>query len=107
MAIRYRTRARRLERTISRIEAARRSIAAHKEAHAEQDAWWRRHGATLTSWRREIEIRQQREPSDAPAAAAVAFKRWARSRYWLHPVILRLRLECWWLSLRVTWRRRG
>jgi hypothetical protein len=104
MAIRYRTRARRLEHTIARIEAARRAIAAHTQVAAEQQAWWHRHGATLTAWRREIERRTWREPSGAAAAATAAFVRWARRRR-LHPAVVGLRIECWWLAIRAGRRR--
>jgi hypothetical protein len=107
MAIRYRTRTRRLERTTSRIESARRAIAGHERMRAEREAWWRTHVATLTAWRREIERRQLREPSGAAADAATRFRRWARALRRLHPAVLRLRAECWWLSVRLGLRTLG
>jgi len=107
MAVRYLARVRRLERTIARIELARRSIAQLEQAHAERDAWWRQHVATLATWKSEIEVRQRREPSGAATAAAERFRDWARFRRRLHPRVLRLRLECWWLSMRLALRRRG
>jgi len=104
MAIRYRTRAKRLEHTIARIEAARRAIAGHRQAAANQQAWWRRHGTTLTAWRGELDRRYRREPAAAPTAASAAFAKWVRRRR-LHPAVLRLRLECWWLTMRTALKR--
>jgi hypothetical protein len=100
MAIRYRNRERRLERTISRIEAARQAIAAHAKAASEHEAWWRRHGGTLDAWRNAIAERQHRQPSERPSIAADRFARWT-SGVQLHPAVLRLRLECWWLTLKL------
>jgi hypothetical protein len=100
VSIRYRNRERRLQRTISRIEAARRSIAAYATAASEYESWWRRHGGALDAWRSAIARRQHRQPSNSPAEAADRFTRWA-SALQLHPTILRLRLECWWLALRL------
>jgi hypothetical protein len=100
MAVRYRNRERRLQRTISRIEAARRAIAEHGKAASEHDAWWRRHGGAFDAWRRAIAERRRRQPSDRPALAADRFKRWT-SALRLHPAVLRLRLECWWLTLKL------
>jgi hypothetical protein len=100
MAIRYRNRERRLERTISRIETARRTIAGHTKAASEQDAWWRRHGGTLDAWRKAIAERQRRQPTERPANEADRFTRWT-SGLRLHPIVLRLRLECWWLTLKL------
>jgi hypothetical protein len=97
MPIRYRNRERRLERTISRIETARRSIARHTKAASEHEAWWRRHGATLEAWQSAIVKRQRRQPRERVAIAADRFKRWATGLR-LHPRVLRLRVECWWLA---------
>src|SRR5829696_2470111 len=97
MSIRYRNRERRLNRTISRIETARRAIAGRAKLASEQDTWWRRHGGTLETWRHAIAGRQDREPAAAAAAAANRFKRWTSVLRW-HPTVLRLRLECWWLT---------
>jgi hypothetical protein len=108
MSIRYRNRERRLARLISRIETTRRAIARHDEAASEHDAWWRRHGSSFDTWRKAIAERQHRKPTEKPAAAANRFQRWT-SRLNLHPIVLRLRLECWWLTLRLGLRgiRRG
>ena len=100
MAIRYRNRERRLERTISRIEAARRTIAGHARAASEHEAWWRRHGGTLDAWRSAIAERQRRPPAEGPAVAVDRFTRWM-SGLRMHPRVLRLRLECWWLALKI------
>jgi hypothetical protein len=100
MAIRYRNRERRLERTISRIEAARRAIAGHARAAFEHEAWWRRHGGTLGAWRNAIVEREHRQATERPALAADRFSRWTFALR-LHPAVLRLRLECWWLTLRL------
>jgi hypothetical protein len=97
MAIRYRNRERRLERTISRIETARRAIAEHGKVAAAHEAWWRRHVATLDTWRTALAERQHRPPTEQPAIATDRFHRWT-SRLRLHPSVLRLRLECWWLT---------
>ena len=106
MAIRYRNRERRLQRTISRIEAARRSIARHAKAASEYEAWWQRHGVTLDAWQDAIEDRQHRQSTARPAIAADRFTRWASGLQW-HPAVLRLRLECWWLTLKLRVRRLG
>ena len=106
MSIRYRNRERRLERTISRIETARRTIAGHAKAAAEHETWWRRHGRTLDAWRSAIAQRQQRQPAEKLAIAADRFKRWS-SRLRRHPTVLRLRLECWWLTLKLGLRGSG
>jgi hypothetical protein len=106
MSIRYRNRERRLERLISRIETARRTIARHHMAASEQRAWWRRHGGTLDAWRNAIAERQYRQPSEMSALAADRFQRWT-TRLRLHPTVLRLRLECWWLTLKLGVRRIG
>jgi hypothetical protein len=103
MSIRYRNRERRLERTISKIESTRRSIATHVKAASDRDAWWHRHGATLEDWRRAIAERQRRQPTGRPAAAAEAFRRWS-SGLRRHPAVLRLHLECWWLTLKLALR---
>jgi hypothetical protein len=100
MPIRYRTRERRLERTIARIESARRSITMHVKAASDRDAWWRRHGDTLEGWRRAIIEHHRRQPASGPAEAAEAFRRWA-SGLRRHPTVLRLHLECWWLTLKL------
>jgi hypothetical protein len=100
MSIRYRNRERRLQRTISRIETARRAIAGHTKAASEHEAWWRRHGGTLDAWRNAIAERQHRQPTERPVIAADRFTRWA-SGLRLHPTVLRLRLECWWLTLKL------
>src|SRR5262245_41980422 len=100
MSIRYRNRERRLERTLSRIAAARRSIAGHAKAASGHETWWRRHGGTLDAWRAAIATRQQRQPTEGPALAVDRFRRWT-SRLRLHPTVLRLRLECWWLTVRL------
>ena len=100
MPIRYRNRERRLERTISRIAAARRAIEEHKQTAAEHKAWWEAHGGTLGAWRDAIAERQRRPVTDRPAIAVGRFKRWT-SGLRFHPAVLRLRLECWWLTLRL------
>src|SRR5262249_48566306 len=82
MAIRYRNRERRLERTISRIDAARRAIDRYTKAASEHEAWWRRHGRTLDTWRRAIAQRQRRQPTDRPAIAAGRFTRWTAGLRW-------------------------
>ena len=100
VAIRYRNRERRLERTISRIEAARHAIAGHTKTASEHRTWWRRHGGTLDAWRNAIAERQHRQPAQKLAAAASDFQRWTSRLRW-HPTLLGLRLECWWLNLRL------
>jgi hypothetical protein len=100
MAIRYRNRERRLNRTLSRIEAARRAMAAHTTVASDHVAWWRRHGASLEAWRHAIAERQHRQPVTRVAAAASRFKRWTFILRW-HPTVLRLRLQCWWLTRKV------
>jgi hypothetical protein len=100
MPIRYRNRERRLERTISRIETTRRAIARHGTTAFEHEAWWRRHGQTLDAWRNAISERQHRQRTGKPAIAADRFHRWASRLKW-HPALLRLRLECWWLTLKL------
>lgn len=91
---------------ISRIENTRRTIAGHRNSALEQEGWWRRHGGTLETWRNAIAEHQRRQPRDRPAIAADRFKRWT-SRLRLHPTVLRLRLECWWLTLKLGVRGRG
>ena len=100
MAIRYRNRDRRLERLISRIETARRAIARHGTTASEHEAWWRRHGGTLDAWRDAIAKRQHRRPAEKPALAVERFRRWTSHLRW-HPTVLRMRLECWWLTLKL------
>jgi hypothetical protein len=100
MSIRYRNRERRLERMALRLDAARRAIAGHTKAASEHEAWWRRHRGTLDAWRTAIAVRQHRQDSDRPPIAAKRFTRWTSGLRW-HPAVLRLRLECWWLSLRL------
>ena len=73
------------------------------KADADRDAWWRRHGDTLEGWRRAIGEQHRRQPTSSPAAAAEAFARWAAGLR-LHPKVLRLRLECWWLTLKLALR---
>jgi len=106
MEIRYRTRERRLNRMISRVETTRRTIAGHAKAASEHDAWWRRHGRTLDAWRSAIAEHQHRQPTAGPAIAADRFRRWA-SGLRRHPTVLRLRLECWWLTVKLGVRSRG
>jgi hypothetical protein len=106
MATRYRNRERRLQRTISRIETARRAIAGHATSASEQKAWWHRHGVTLEAWQDAIEDRLRRQPTARPAMAADRFTRWASRLRW-HPAVLRVRFECWWLTLRLGMRGRG
>ena len=106
MAIRYRNRERRLERLTSRIESARRAIAGHGKTASEHEAWWRRHGGMLDDWRNAIAERAHRRPNAKLAIAADRFQRWT-SGLRLHPGVLRLRLECWWLALRLSARRIG
>ena len=100
MAIRYRNRERRLNRTISRIETARRAIARHGATASEHEAWWRRHGATLDTWRNAIAERQYQKPTEKLRLAADRFQRWTSRLRW-HPTVMRLRLECWWLRLKL------
>jgi hypothetical protein len=106
MAVRYRNRERRLERTISRIETARRTIARHRATASEHEAWWRRHGGTLDAWRNAIADRQHRHPIDKPGIAVDRFHRWTSRLRW-HPTVVRLRLECWWLRLKLGMREIG
>jgi predicted anti-sigma-YlaC factor YlaD len=100
VAIRYKNRERRLERTISRIEAARRAIAEHTKTASEHRTWWRRHGGTLEAWRTAIAERQHRQPAEKLATATSDFQRWTSRLRW-HPTLLRLRLECWWLNVKL------
>ena len=100
MSIRYRNRERRLARTSARIEAARRAIARQTTDASGHDTWWRRSRATLEEWRRAIAERHEREPATAVTAATNRFVRWTSSLRW-HPKVLRLRLECWWLTRRL------
>ena len=97
MAIRYRNRERRLERTISRIETARRAIAGHTKTASEHEAWWRRHGGTLEAWRSAIAERQHRQPATGRRSQPID-SNGGRPRLRWHPTVLRLRLECWWLT---------
>ncbi len=101
--MRYRNRERRLERMISRVETARRAIAGHTKAASDHEAWWRRHGGMLDAWRNAIGERQRRQPTATAAIEFDRFKRWT-SGLRLHPAVLRLRLECWWLTLRLVLR---
>lgn len=100
MAVRYRNRERRLERNISRIETARQSIAGQTETAIEHELWWRRHGATLEAWRNAMAERRRRGPSGIPAASVARFRQWSTA-FRSHPRVLRLRLECWWLTVRL------
>jgi hypothetical protein len=100
MAIRYKNRERRLARLISRLETTRRAIAGHEKTASEHEAWWRRHRATLDTWRNAIAERQHQPPTKKLAIAAGRFRRWT-SRLRRHPTVLQLRLECWWLTLRL------
>jgi hypothetical protein len=97
MSIRYRNRERRLARTTARLETARRALAGRIEAASAHETWWRRHRGTFDVWRRAIAARQQRQPATAVAAATSRFVRWTSLLRW-HPTVLRLRLECWWLT---------
>lgn len=106
MSIRYRNRERRLERTLSRIEAARRAMAGHRRAASDHDAWWRRHGGALVAWQNAIAERRHRRPAHAPAIAVDRFRRWTSGLRW-RPTVLRLRLECWWLTLKLRVRDAG
>ncbi|HET9370722.1 MAG TPA: hypothetical protein VFO19_10765 [Vicinamibacterales bacterium] len=106
MAIRYRNRARRYERMLSRIENTRRTIAGHRQSALEQEAWWRRHGGTLDAWRSAVAEQQHRQLHVRPTVEADRFRRWTSRLRW-HPAMLRLRLQCWWLSLRLAVRGRG
>ena len=106
MAIRYRNRERRLARTIFRIEAARRAIDGHTKGAAKYEAWWRQQVRTLDAWRDAIAEQQRRQPSERPAIAVDRFKRWT-SALRFHPAVLRLRLECWWLALKLGMRGGG
>ena len=100
MSIRYRNRERRLNRLISRLETARRAIAGHTQTAADHEAWWRRQRGTLNSWRNAIAERQHQQPTEKPTIEAARFQRWTSRLRW-HPAVLRLRLECWWLTLRL------
>ena len=100
MSIRYRNRERRLARTAARIEAARRALAGQTTNASGYDTWWRRHGAALDAWRHAIGERHQRQPATAATAATDRFVRWTSMLRW-HPRVLRLRVECWWLTRRL------
>ena len=100
MPIRYRNRERRLARTSARIEAARRAIAGQTTNASGHDTWWRRHRATLDEWRHAIVARHEREPATTVMAATDRFVRWTAMLRW-HPRVLRLRVECWWLTRRL------
>ena len=106
MSIRYRNRARRFEKMISRLETTRRTIAGHRQAASEQEAWWRRHGGTLDTWRNAIAERHHRQAAGRPAIAVARFQRWT-SALRLNPKVLRLRAECWWLALKLAVRGLG
>ena len=106
MAIRYRNRERRLNRLISKVETARRAIAGHEETASEHKAWWRQHRGTLNAWRSAIAKRQNRQPAEKATLATNRFRRWTSRLRW-HPAVLRLRLECWWLTLRLRVRGTG
>jgi hypothetical protein len=100
MSIRYRNRERRLARMSARIEAARRALAREATQTSGHDTWWRRHRTTLESWRHAIAERHERKPATAVTAATGRFVRWTSSLRW-HPRVLRLRVECWWLTRRL------
>jgi len=100
MSIRYRNRERRLARTSARIEAARRALSGQTTNASGHDTWWRRHGAALDGWRRAIVELHQRHPANAATAATDRFVRWTSMLRW-HPTVLRLRVECWWLTRRL------
>ena len=104
MSIRHRNRERRLNRLISRLETARRTIAGHGQTASDHEAWWRRHRGTLDTWRSAIAERQHRQPAEKATIATHRFRRWTSRLRW-HPRVLRLRLECWWLTLKL--RERG
>ena len=106
MAVGYRNRERRLNRSMARIDAARQAIARQTETAHEHELWWRRHRATLDAWRSAIAERRRRPASEIPAASAARFRQWTTVFRW-HPRVLRLRLECWWLTLKLRLRRRN
>ena len=106
MAIRYRNRERRLNRLISKVDTARRTIAGHEKTASEHKAWWRRHCGTLDTWRDAIAERQDCQPAQKARIATRRFRRWTSRLRW-HPDVLRLRLECWWLNLRLRVRGTG
>lgn len=100
MSIRHRNRERRLNRLISRLETARRAIAGHGQTASDHEAWWQRHRDSLDAWRNAIAKRQHRQPAKKLTVAAGRFQQWTSRLRW-HPTVLRLRLECWWLSLKL------
>lgn len=100
MSIRYRNRERRLVRTSARIEAARRAIARQTANASGHDTWWQQQRAAIDGWRRAIVERHERPPATAVTAATDRFVRWTSRLRW-HPTVLRLRIECWWLSRRL------
>ena len=79
---------------------ARRALARQTTNASGHDTWWRRYRATLDSWLDAIAERRQREPATAVMAATDRFIRWTSRLRW-HPRVLRLRLECWWLTRRL------
>ena len=105
MAMRYRNRERRLARTSARIEAARRAIARQTANVSPHETWWRRHRPSVDAWRRAIAERHERQPATVVTAATDHFVRWTSRLRW-HPAVLRLRIECWWLTRRLGVRRR-
>ena len=100
MSIRHRNRARRLARTAARVETARRAIAGQTTSASGYDAWWRRQRAALDGWRQAIAERHAHQPATAATDATDRFVRWTSTLRW-HPTVLRLRLECWWLTRRL------
>jgi hypothetical protein len=100
MSIRYRNRARRLARTTARLETARRALADQTTDTSGHDTWWRRHRAAVDAWSHAIAERHARQPATAVTAATNRFVRWASRLRW-HPAVLRLRVECWWLTRRL------
>jgi hypothetical protein len=97
----YDSREHRLAGVTLRMRAVRSSLAHSNASRRQQRAWLARNRGILASWPDVLKTYRLLRPSSVPASASRRFSRWARRQRWTNPALLKLRLECGWLALRV------
>ena len=97
----YESREQRLTGLTLRMRDVRSSLADCEESRKQQRAWLARNRGRLASWPDVLKLYGLLRPSSTPTAESRRFSRWARRQRWTNPALLKLRLECGWLAVRV------
>jgi hypothetical protein len=97
----YDSREHRLVGVTLRMRVVRSSLAHFDASGKQHRSWLARNRGRLAAWPDVLKSYSLLRPSSVPTTASRRFSRWATRQRWTHPALLKLRLECAWLALRV------